>query len=121
MATKAATATVDEDALMSDGQPYGKTYNAPRQTVQFRPAYQVRKLLGEVERTIYTRNEKTKRLDRTVVKEPAGFMLYGMKKQRGKTVNSIRVRSVQDLVRLGVSDNIPLINDQGEVVGSVEL
>ncbi len=106
-----------EDALMT-----GETVVAPNPNQSnYRPAYSVRKLPGKVDRTIIKRNAKTKRLEKTVVQEDAGFILMGMKRKQGVPLNSIRVRSLDELRRLGVSNDVPLVNEVGEQVGTVAL
>lgn len=99
-----------------------RTFVAPNPNAQtYRPAYKVTKLEGKVERTILKKNEATKKFVAIKVEEPAGFMLEGMKRHHAIPVNSIRVKTVAELIRLGVSETVPLIGADGEQVGVAAL
>lgn len=81
------------------------------------PAFVVQTVDQEVERTMYGWDKQGKKTQRTV-KEPYGFKVSFPVKG-----HSIRVRTVEDLRRLGFDQTIPLVdtrNDDDEPVGYLD-
>lgn len=81
------------------------------------PAFVVKKLDGQVEHTVIQFDKEGKKHDK-VVKVDAGFMVSFPSKG-----HSIRVRSVDELKRLGFDKTVPLVDDGSEnddVVGYID-
>ena len=68
-----------------------------------RPRFEVEKLVGDVEHVVYSRNDDNK-LEKTLVKVPAGYMVYL------PNGTSIRVRNDTDLKALGFMEEAPLVD-----------
>lgn len=79
---------------------------------RIRPAFTVKKLDGKASREILSFDKSGKKVVNTV-EEDAGYLV---KFPKG---HSIRVRSDADMKRLGFDRTVPLINDEGDVVGGV--
>lgn len=77
---------------------------------KIRPAFTVKKLDGKVKREILGFDSKGKKTV-TVTEVDAGWLV---KFPKG---HSIRVYTEKDLKRLGFDRTIPLVNDDGDVVG----
>lgn len=78
--------------------------NAPQ------PAFTVRKLEGEVERSIFFYDEKGKRQTKKA-KEPIGYVVSFSKG------HSIRIKNDAELARLGYDQTIPLVDANDDVHG----
>jgi hypothetical protein len=85
---------------------------APEQP-RIRPAFTVQKLEGKVSRTIYDTDPKTGKRTERSVEFDAGYLVTMYKG------HSIRVLDDKHLKRLGFDKTIPLINNDGDEVGSI--
>src|SRR5690606_28394556 len=79
---------------------------------QVRPAFMVQKLEGKVKREIIEFDAKGRKVRKTVEAD-AGWLV---KFPKG---HSIRVFDEAELTRMGFDRTIPLLDDDGEVVGTL--
>lgn len=77
-----------------------------------RPAFTVQKLPGTKKMPIIFFDEKGKKYTKEV-EEDAGFLVTLSKG------HSVRIRTEADLRRLGLDKTIPLIDNEGDVVGEM--
>ncbi len=80
---------------------------------KIRPAFIVKKLEGKVQRQMITFDSK-KQKHSTMVEVDAGFLV------KFRAGHSIRVFTQDDLTRLGFDQTVPLLNDEGDVVGELD-
>lgn len=78
-----------------------------------RPAFMVKKLEGKITRTIIDLDPKTGKRSERTVEADAGYLVTMYKG------HSIRVLDDKHLKRLGFDKTIPLVNNDGDVVGEI--
>lgn len=77
---------------------------------EIRPRFEVHPLEGEVEREKFSKDKEGKLIKKTF-KEPGGFMVYF------PNGASMRVRTKEELERLGFAEPAPLVDMQtGEII-----
>lgn len=81
---------------------------------KFKPAFIVKKLEGKVTRTVHSFDAKGQKTAKQVEVD-AGYLVKFPHKG-----HSIRVKNEAELKRLGFDQTIPLMNDDGEVIATME-